>query len=158
IAGAVFGEQAARNELVEEIKDTIGPDSAVAIQNMIKQANDSGAGLAATIIGIVTLLLGASGVFGQLQDPLNTTWKVAPQPGRGVWGVIRDRFLSFTMVLGMGFLLLVSLTLSALLAALGKYLTPDALPGGLLLWQAVNTALSFLLYALLFAMIFKVLP
>ena len=85
-----------------------------------RQCPKPGAGAVATVVGLVTLLFGASGVFGQLQDALNTIWEVQPKPGRGVWGFIRDRFLSFSMVLGTGFLLLVSLALTTALAAMGN--------------------------------------
>ena len=89
---------------------------------------------------------------------MNTIWKVKPKPGRGWLGIVKDRFLSFTMVLGTGFLLLVSLVASAALSALSRYLTPDFLPGGLDLWEWVNWGVSFALITLLFAMIYKVLP
>jgi membrane protein len=108
-------------------------------------------------LGIGTLLIGATGVFGELQGALNTVWEVRRKPGRGVWGYIRDRFLSMAMVLGVGFLLLVSLIMSALLSGLGGYL--NSLANGLSpVMQVVNFLLSFGIVMLLFALIFKVLP
>jgi membrane protein len=112
----------------------------------------------ATVLGIAVLFFGASGVFGELQDALNTIWKVQPRPGRAWLTILRERFFSFTMVVGTGFLLLVSLVISAALAAAGKYLSNAALPGGVALWQAVTWLVSFTFIALVFALIFKVVP
>jgi uncharacterized BrkB/YihY/UPF0761 family membrane protein len=108
-------------------------------------------------VGVVTLLIGASGVFGELQSALDTIWEVEPKPGRGIWGVIKDRFLSFTMVLGVAFLLLVSLVLSAGLSAVGEVFS-HVLPGGEIVWQVVNFAFSFGMVTVLFALIFKYVP
>ena len=157
VAGLVFGPDAARGEVVDEIKGTVGEPVAVAVEQMLANNRSSGRSAVATIIGIATLLFGAAGVFGQLQDALNTVWKVTPKPGRGIWGIVQDRFLSLTMVLGTGFLLLVSLILTAALAALTTSWS-HALPGGTGLWQPVNLIVSFAVVSLLFAMIFKYLP
>src|SRR4051812_40420796 len=132
IAGLVFGAEAAQGQLVGQIRELVGQEGARAIEAMIANARKPGAGGVATAVGLVTLLCGASGVFGQLQDALNTIWEVQPKPGLGIWGFIRGRFLSFTMVLGTGFLLLVSLTLTTALAAAGTYL--DGLVPG---WASV---------------------
>jgi membrane protein len=157
-AAAVFlGEEAARGKVVEEFQNLVGSEGAKAIDDMITSASKPGTGVIATVLSIATLLFGASGVFGQLQDALNTIWEVKPKRGRGVWGFIRDRFLSFAMVLGVAFLLLVSLLLTTAIAALG--LSADALPDALR-WLAhgVNFAVSFAVVTALFAMIFKLLP
>src|SRR5690242_14069306 len=116
IAGLVFGEQAARGQIIGQLQGLIGPQAGKALQDMLANAQKPSSGIVATVIGIVTLVLGASGVFGQLQDALNTIWEVAPKPGRGLRGLVKDRFLSLTMVLGTGFLLLVSLVLTAAVA------------------------------------------
>ena len=158
IAGLFLGEQAAHGQIVKEIEDTVGKPVAESIQQILEHAHSPTEGGLAAVVAVITLLFGASGVFGQLQDALNTIWQVKPKPGRGILGIIRDRFLSLTMVLGTGFLLLVSLVITASVAALGKFLTPAALPGGTYVWQAVNLVVSFGLITLLFAMIFKVLP
>jgi membrane protein len=158
VAGMLFGQKAAEGAIVAEIGDTVGQPVATAIETMIQSASDPGSTILATLIGLVTLLFGASGVFGQLQDALNTIWKVAPKPGLGFWELLRSRFLSFTMVLGTGFLMLVSLLATAALAAVAAYFTPASLPGGVYLWQAVNWLLSFALATLLFALIYKILP
>ncbi|MHB0856748.1 MAG: YihY/virulence factor BrkB family protein [Anaerolineae bacterium] len=157
VAGFVFGEEAARGEIVAQISGLVGPDAAELIEGMVQRAAEPSSGILATIIGVATLLLGASGVFGQLHDSLNTIWDVEPKPGRGIWGTIKDRFLSFTMVLGVGFLLLVGLVISAGLAALGTFLTGLA-PGAETLMQVVNLVISLGLVTLLFALIYKVVP
>src|SRR5215831_13619958 len=100
---------------------------------------------APTIIGVLLLFVGASSVFIQLQDALNTIWKVKPKPGRTFREMIRNRFLSFSMILGIGFLLLASMVVSAALSALSQFLTPDALPGGTYLWQGINQLVSLVI-------------
>jgi membrane protein len=120
LASFVFGAEAARGQIVAQIAGLVGDDGARAVQDMLAaQAQKPRTGALATVVGIVMLLFGAAGVFGQLQDALNTVWEVKPRPGRGIRGFIEDRFLSVTMVLGTGFLLLVSLLLSAGLSAAG---------------------------------------
>lgn len=157
IAGLVFGEQAAQEGIVNEIRGTVGEPVAVAIEQMLANNRESGRTWLATIVGIVTLLIGATAVFGQLQDALNFVWKVKPKPGRGIWGFISDRFLSLTMVFGIGFLLLVSLIISATLTAIqGSF--ADTLPGGAIVWQVINAVVSFVIVTALFAGLFKFVP
>jgi len=157
IAGLVFGAEAARGELVAQIEGMVGRDGARAIEEMIANAQRPSRGILATVLGAVTLLLGASGVFGQLQDALNTIWEVEPKSGRGLWGFIKDRFLSFTMVLGTGFLLLVSLVISAGLHMVGEYMS-GLMPAAEWIWQIANFMISFSIITLLFALIFKIVP
>ncbi|AFY88546.1 YihY/virulence factor BrkB family protein [Chroococcidiopsis thermalis] len=157
IAGAVFGEEAARGEIVTQIQGLVGRDGAKFIETAIEGASKPKAGTIASLISIAVLLFGASGLFAQLQDSLNTIWEVQPKPGRGVIGILRDRFLSFTMVLGVGFLLLVSLVLSAGLSGLVNFLG-SLLPGIGALLQIANFVLSFAVTTLLFGLIYKVLP
>jgi membrane protein len=140
-----------------QISSLVGEQSAAAIKDMIQRAEQPSTGLVATVVAVVTLLFGASGVFGQLQDALNTVWGVEPKEGRGVWGFIKDRFLSFVAVVGTGFLLLVSLVLSSALAALGKWFS-GVLPLPEAVLQALNFMVSFVVITGLFALIFKVLP
>jgi membrane protein len=157
VAGLVFGEDAARGQIAEQIAAVVGPQAGSAIQTIIANAKAPAAGLVSTAVGMGVLLFGASGVFGELQASLNVVWDVAPKPGRGLRGFIEQRFFSFTMVLGVAFLLLVSLALSAALSAVGSVVSEE-LPGGSVLWQAVNFVVSLGLITVLFAMIFKVIP
>ncbi|MEH2245473.1 YihY/virulence factor BrkB family protein [Nostoc sp.] len=157
IAGVVFGEEAARGQIVGQIQGLVGKDGAAFIQTAIQNANKPQTGAIASIISVVVLLVGATGLFTELQDSLNTIWEVKPKPGRGVNNMIRLRFLSFAMVIGIGFLLLVSLVISTGLAALVKYFG-NILPGVDFLWRIVNFVLSFSITTALFGLIFKVLP
>ncbi|HEY2736591.1 MAG TPA: YhjD/YihY/BrkB family envelope integrity protein, partial [Polyangiales bacterium] len=116
IASAVFGADAARGEMTQQVQALIGAQAAGAIQGIASSAQNDHAGFISSIIAIVIGLFGASGVFGELQLSLNTIWGVKTKSGRGVKGFIRDRFFSFTMVLGVAFLLLISLLVSTVLA------------------------------------------
>ena len=157
VAGLVFGREAATHQIEGQARGLLGEQGAQAIQTILENTGKTGAGVMATIIGVNTLLIGASGAFAQLQESLNTIWEVKPRAGRGVKGMVRDRFLSFSMVLVIGFLLLVSLVLSAVLAGVGKYIS-DLLPLSSLMMQGVNFGISFGVTTFLFALIFKVLP
>jgi membrane protein len=155
--GLFFGQEAAESHILNQLAGLVGQQSAEAIRDMLQRADQPSSGVVATVIAMVTLLLGASGLFGQLQDALNTIWGVEPKPGRGIWGLIQDRFLSFMAVLGTGFLLLVSLVLSAALSALGKWFG-GILPVPEAVLQTLNLLVSFGVITLLFAMMFKLLP
>ncbi len=157
IAGLVLGREAATGQVAAQIQGLLGQQSARTIQDIIASANKPTTGVISTIVGTAILLLGASGVFGALQDGLNTVWEVKPKPGRGILGIIKDRFLSLAMVLGVGFLLLVSLVLNAALAALGKYLG-GLLPLPPLALEIIYFIVSFGVITLLFALMYKVLP
>ena len=157
IAGQVFDRQAAQERLVSQAGQLVGQDGAEGIAMILENASEPGAGLVAGIISVVTLFLGASGAFAQLQDAMDTIWEVQPRPGRSVLGTIKDRLFSFTMVLTVGFLLLVSLLLSTVLAALGEFIGGLA-PGFVMLAQIINFVVSFGVTVLLFALIFKVIP
>jgi membrane protein len=156
-AALFYGDEAARSQVSQQLSSLVGPEGGEAIEEMVANANQPTTGTVATVLGLATLLFGASGVFGQLQSSLNTIWEVEPKPGRGILGMIRDRFLSLAMVFGIVFLLLVSLVISAVLASLGTLL--DRLPDSLhWLAQAVDLTVSFVVFTLLFAMMFKLLP
>jgi membrane protein len=157
VVGMVFGQEAAQGYIIAQIEGLVGPQGASAVQEMLEYANRPSSGVLAVIVGIATLLLGASGVFGQLQDSLNTIWDVEAKEGKGLLGVIKDRFISFLAVLGTGFLLTVSLIFSAWLAASGK-LFEAWLPLPESLLEGLNFSISFAAITVLFAMIFKVLP
>ena len=157
VAGLVFGQKAAEGQIVGQLGGLVGEQSAQAIQTMIASAWKPTSGIVATIIGTATLLLGASGVFGQLQDALNTVWGVKPKPNVGIWGMLRQRFASMSTLLGTAFLLMVSLVLSAALAAVGAAVH-GWLPAPEAVLQVLNFILSFAVISLLFAMMFKLLP
>jgi len=157
VAGFFFGEDAARHQLFNELNGLIGQKSGEAIEAVIVSANQPRTGTWATVIALGTLFVGATGVFVQLQDSLNTIWNVRPKPGRGLRHFIRNRVLSFAMILVLGFLLLVSLVLSAVLAAVGQSIG-GAITSHELILRAVNFVLSLGVVSLLFALIFKLLP
>jgi len=156
VVGLAFGHEHVRDQIQDQLKSTLGPDSAKMVESMMS-AQKHGSSLIATIVGIAALLFGAGGVFGQLQDALNTIWEVKAKPGSGLWGLIRNRFLSFTMVLGIGFLLLVSMALTTFLTAVAGKIG-SMLPISEVLIHVLNFIVSFGVVALLFAMIFKYLP
>jgi len=158
IAGLAFGEQAARGEIFGQVAQLMGADAAKAIEGLLASVNKPAEGIAATTIGVVLLLVGATSVFGELQDALDRIWRApARERSAGWWKLLRARLLSFGMILGIAFLLMVSLVLSAAISALGKWW--DGLFGG---WetvaQVVNFAIGFLMTAGVFAMIYKIMP
>jgi membrane protein len=157
IAGAVFGEEAARGQIVGQIQGLVGVDGAKFLETAIQNANQPKTGAIASIISVVVLLVGATGLFTELQDAMNTIWEVKPKPGRGINNMIRLRVLSFAMVIGIGFLLLVSLVISTILATLVTYFS-NLLPGFDFVWQIANLIISFAITTVLFGLIFKVLP
>lgn len=157
IAGFVVDEQAARGAIAHELGGVVGREGGQAVQTIVRSAQAPTAGLLSSIAGIIVLLFGASGVFSELQSALDTIWEVVPKPGRGIKGLIKDRLFSFAMVMGVAFLLLVSLILTAGLGAIGHFLG-NALPGGEAVWQIVNFLISLCVVAALFAMMFKTVP
>jgi membrane protein len=155
--GLFLGRQAAQGDVVGQLSGLMGQQGADAIQTMIVSADRTGATTWATAIGVVTLLITASGVFSEMQSSLNAIWKAEPSAHGTVTRLIRARAISLGLVMGLGFLLLVSFILSAGISALSYYIEA-ALPGGHLLFAALNIAVSFLLEATMFAAIYKVLP
>ena len=157
IAGLAFGVQAAQGEIAGQIQGLVGRDGANAIQTRIQSAHKPAHGVIGSVVGALALFLGASGVFSEMQDALNSIWHVGPDAKASLRNLIKARFLSFGMVLGIGFLLLVSLLLSALLAAVAKYVA-SILPIPAVLLESVDFFFSLLSITVLFAMIFKLLP
>lgn len=155
--GLLYGDEAARGEIASQISAVVGPQASRGVEELIAHARSPGQGALGTALGVAVLLFGASGVFGELQDSLNTVWEVETKPGRGIVGIIRARFFSFSMVLGVGFLLLVSLVISTLLSALGHAITPNT-PGLSALWELLHALIGFFGITALFALIFKVVP
>ena len=156
IAGVVFGDEAARGTIFTQLQGLLGSEGASAVQTAVENSQQPTANTISAIIGLATLVWSASNVFAQLQDALNTIWEVHPKPA-GVVGAVKRRIVPLTMVLGIGFLLLVSLVLSAGLSALGNFFS-GLLPGADALWQVVNFLISFAVVTLLFAAIYKLLP
>lgn len=157
IVGAIFGEEAAKGEIVAQIQGLVGVEGAKVIETAIANSDKPDTSRWASFISIVILFFGASGVFGQLQDALNTIWNVKVKPGLNLTNLIKKRILSFTAVIGIGFLLLVSLIINAAIAALNHYLS-GFLPGSDFIWQFLNFALSFSVVTFLFALMYKFLP
>jgi membrane protein len=158
IAGAVFGQEAAQNQIVEQIQGLIGKQGAQAVRTMIQNTQQPGAkGVLATTFGVATLLLGASAVFAQLQEALNTIWDVQPRSGINIKNFLQKRLLSFAIVLVIGFLLLVSLIVSAVLAAIANYFG-HLFPQWIQLGRILNLIFSLGGTTLLFALLYKVLP
>lgn len=157
IAAQFLGQRAAEGRIVSELESYVGQQAAQAIQDMIKSADQPGAGSVAAILGIAVLLFGASGVFSMLQTALNTIWEVKPKEGRGVSGIVRDRVLSFGMVFVVAVLLLASVVLTAFVSSLSTWF--EDLPGPTE-WLApiANFVVSLIVVTVLFAMIFKWLP
>ncbi len=157
IASLVFESSAVQSQMFSEVGGLIGQKSAEAIQTAMVAQYQSHKGLVASIIAIVTLIITATGLFIELQDALNTIWRVEAKPGHGLMGFIRIRLMSFAMVVGIGFLLMVSLIVSTALAAATKYIT-GLLPGVGIVSEIGSDIVAFAVITVLFAMIFKVLP
>ena len=157
IAGLVLGEKAVSDQLYGELKGYMGARSAEAIQSMVQSASKPSQGVMATVLGFVMLIVGASGVFGELKDALNTIWGVKAMPGGGIMAFVRGKFLNFGMVLVIGFLLLVSLVMSTAIAGLNQRLE-TVLPLPAFVWAAAAFVISLGMVTTLFALIFKVLP
>lgn len=158
IAGAIFGREAVQGEVVAQLQGLIGRDGALAVQGMIQSASEPGKGLVAGGISIVVLLVGATTVFAELQSSLDRIWHVpeAEKPS-GVWAVLRARVLSFGLILGLVFLLMVSLLVSAAVAAFGSW-AGGLMPGSEVMLLVLNTAVSVGITTVLFAMIYKLMP
>ena len=159
LVGVIFRHDPAGawNKITQQMSYFLDPSAVQVVQSIAQKASQPGKSTIATIIGVALALFGASGVFGQLQDALNTIWGVKAKPGGGIWGFLRSRFLSFAMVGGVCFLLLVSLTLESLLKGFSHYVQ-SVLPGGIVVAMTVYLIFDFAVVVLLFAMIFKFLP
>lgn len=156
-AGLVLGQEAAQGQLVSQLQSLVGKDGAETIQDLVVNASHPQSGIIATILGVATLLWGATSVFTNLKDALNLIWNVETPRHSGIMGFLRDRVLSFAMILSIGFLLLVSLVISAVLAGVSQWLNGVLqVPVGV--WQFVDFIVSFGVVTLLFALIYKFLP
>lgn len=158
IAGAVFGREAVQGQVVAQLSGLVGTQGAELVQGVIAASSNTDKGLVAGIISVFVLLLGATSVFTELQNALDRIWHVPPSSKpKGVWAILRARVLSFGMILGLVFLLMVSLVVSTVVAALGTF-TSGLMPGAEVLLQVLNTAIALGIATVLFAMIYKLLP
>src|SRR5664279_2023233 len=158
VAGLFFGQEAARGEILAQIQGVIGSEGATVIQGLLKSANEPAKDVLAMIVSVIMLIIGATTVFGELQSDLDRIWRVpVPLKENGLWFLLRTRLLSFGLVLGLGFLLLVSLVISAAIAAFGKWW--NVLFAG---WEAIlhvlDFGISFAITTLLFALIYELMP
>jgi membrane protein len=158
VAGLVFGTDAVRGEVFVQLQGLLGTEAARTIEGLLVSVSKPAEGLASTVIGLALLLLGATSVFGELQDALDRIWR-APARDRssGLWGLVRARLLSFGMILGIAFLLMVSLVFSAVVAALGKWWS-GAFGEWALLAEFFNLVIGFVMTTGVFAMIYKIMP
>ena len=158
LAGVFFGPEAVKGEIYGQIAHLVGTDAALQIQEMIRNASLSSEGVFATIVGVITLIIGATGVFGEIQDSINRIWGIKAKPSRGLRNLIRNRLISFSMVVVLGFLLLVSLILNAMMDLLSTRLQRIFPEVSVYLFYILNVVLLFLLITMLFSVIFKTLP
>jgi len=157
IAGLIFGVEAARGEIVGQLQGLVGQPGAEAVQGLLVSVNKPAESVTAMLVGGILLLIGATTVFGELQDALDRIWRAPKRKKSGIWRFLRARLLSFGMVMGIGFLLMVSLVVSAALAALGKYWGP-LFANWKILANVINLLVSFVFTTTVFAVIYKVVP
>ena len=157
IAGLVFGEDAARGQITGQLQSLMGAQGALAVQSLLESVNKPAQGITATAIGLVLLLIGATSVFGELQDSLDRIWRAPARVGGGLWNLFRARLLSFGMIMGIGFLLMVSLVFSAALTAITNWWGP-VFAGWEFVANIVNFIFSFVMATGMFAMIYKIMP
>ncbi len=157
IAGMVFGAEAVRGEIVGQLDHLVGREGAAAVQSLLEGASQRRAGILATILGSITFVVAATGAFLELQGALNTIWRVKLKPGANIRAFVIDRLRSFGLVVAIGFLLMVSLAVTAALAALSAWLTriSPSLPTA---WSGVNMLVSVVVTTVLFALLYKFLP
>src|SRR4051794_32648436 len=157
VAGLAFGREAAQGAIVTELGGMIGTNEASALETMIASASNVGSGIIGTTIGIVTFLLLVTGAVVELQDDLNIIWKAKPPASYGILDFFRTRLVSLALVLGIGFLLLVSLIIDTGVTAVGHYLEAN-FSGATVILRLLNSLVAFAIATLLFAMMFKLLP
>jgi len=157
VAGLVFGQEAARGEIMAQLGDLMGADAAGTVERLLVSVSEPAQGAFATALGLVLMLLGATTVFGELQSALDRIWRAPARESSGLWNLVRTRLLSFGMILAIGFLLIVSLIVSAALSALGRWWAPLFGAWEVLL-QGLNFAVSFGLITVVFALIYKIIP
>ncbi|MEO6409821.1 MAG: YihY/virulence factor BrkB family protein [Burkholderiaceae bacterium] len=157
VAALVFGQEVASGEVLSQLRGLMGEQGAQVVQAMLESASKPEQGVMATVVGLLLLVVGATTVFGELQDSLDRIWRAPAREGSGLWKLLRSRMLSFGMILGIGFLLIVSLVMSAALSAIGKWMGP-MFGGWEVVAQAVNFVISFAMVSVMFALIYKIMP
>lgn len=157
VAGLVVDENVVQNEVLGQLKDLIGAPGADAIADMLASASQPVQGTIPTAVSLITLVIVSMGMFSELQDALNLIWRMTPKKNAALWGAIKSRILPFMLVIGTGFLLLMSLILSTFLMALSKFIL-QTVPGPQMILIFVDVAVSLPVITLLFALMFKVLP
>lgn len=158
IFGALFGREAIQGDVYKQIKGLVGNDAAVQIQDTIKNIHLSGNNIFATVIGVVILLIGATGIFGEVQDSLNKIWGLRIKTRKTWWKLIINRLLSFSLIVSVGFVMMVSLLLSAIVSAFGKFLARYFSEFSVVLVQMIDNVLTFIVTTFLFSLMFKMLP
>lgn len=158
LAGAFFGREASEGRIFSEINGLIGNEAAAQVQQIIKNLELSGKTTMSVVIGAITLVIGATTVFGEIQDSINIIWKVKAKPKKGWLKLIRDRLLSGSVIVGLGFLLIVSLIVNGVLMTLNDYLMSRFPDFTIIAFNIINIVVSFLVITVLFGVIFKVLP
>ncbi len=157
IAGAFFGQYEAKQQVIDQLDALLGPEAMKPILSALNNITQPRVRGLASLISIGVLFIGASGIFAQLQDALNTVWKVELHPEQGIWAFIRKRVSSFIMVVAIGFLLILSLIVSAVVSTVSRYRT-DFLPGSAILWENLDFIVSLGLMTFLFGLMFKYVP
>lgn len=155
--GLLLGEKTIREELLRQARDLVGEEGVALLETVATNVSSSGSNLSSLVIGVLLSLIGATTVFAQLQWVMNRVWQVEADPRNAIVGFLKTRLMSLAIVVGLGFLLLVSLVISAALSAISAYFT-DLLPAGEFVWQVLNTVLSIAFYALLLGLLYRFVP
>lgn len=158
ITGYFFGRDVVNSNIIEEVSKTMGPDTAKQVAEMLASATKTKTSIIGSIIGLVVLLMGATGVFVELQKTLNNIWEVKVEEKSGIWGVVKARLFSFGLILAIAFLLLISLVVSTGLAAMGNLLNADSSGFMAVVFNVINFVVSLAIISALFAMMYKILP
>jgi len=158
LSGLFLGKDAAEGKIYEQLSNFIGPDTASQLQTMIQNASLTGKSKFAAIVGVATLIIGATTVFAQIQDSINFIWGIKPKPKKGWLNMLKNRFLSFSVIVGLGFLLLVSLTISTLIETFSNSLKVHFPQITVVVLYVINVVITLIVTTLIFGAIFKVLP
>jgi membrane protein len=158
ICGAIFGKQAIQNQLYGQINELVGTKAAIQIQDTIANIHLTGNNIFATIVGIIILLVGATGIFGEVQDSLNKIWGLRIKTRKTWWKLIINRLLSFSIIICIGFVMMVSLVLNALISAFGNFLSRYFSEFSVIFLQITDSVLTFIITTFLFSLMFKILP